>query len=315
MADYVDYIRWHRPTFLLRKPPKLKLNRKQFNKLFISSSHLQFQMLRGLPSIRISIRISSTVVDFDLGCGVGPTVKSLSNTLFWAFFGIVGVLAGPIGDKTGRKPVGVVCSFFCLLATFATAFAPNLVVYLPLRMACGFFLGGLHNMIYITMSETVKKKILAKVAMGSMFIISLGQLVTVFAGYLMQSSWRMHVAVVAVLMVPFLLYHIFCFPESQIWKIYHKPGRGKKLRFTQSAANKAPLIKGEDRDHVDKLRDSKTQLQENALQKVSASPENVCSQTKPVNILDLFATFQTAMLTVFHTFLIVCGLSLLCNRI
>ena len=244
--------------------------------------------------------ISSTVIDFDLGCGLGPTVKSLSNTFFWVFFGIVGVVTGPIGDKIGRKPVGVFCSVFCLLTTFATALTPNWLVYLPLRMATGFFVGGFHNMIYITMTETVNKKILAKVAMGSMFTVSVGQLVAAFAGYIMKGSWRLHVAVVAFLMIPFSLYHIFCFPESEIWKISQMQQHGQRedVNLTLTASVKTPLIEKKDKAKNDNFKDSRAQFHGKVMQSVSASSENITSKTKSVNILDLLATFQTAMLTV-----------------
>ena len=83
--------------------------------------------------------------------------------------------------------------------------------------------------------------------------VSGGQLFAAFSSYIMKSPWRLHVPVLAFLMISFFLHHTFCFPESQIWMMsqMHQRGESKDLNLNLTTPDKTPLIEKEDREEDD----------------------------------------------------------------
>ncbi len=92
----------------------------------------------GFDLLAMSAAAPSVAADFQVpSAAFGPV---LSASLFGAAIG--GVLAGPVGDRIGRRPLLIGMFLLAAIVTAATAFCTTLDALIALRLLTGLFVGG-----------------------------------------------------------------------------------------------------------------------------------------------------------------------------
>eukprot|EP00112_Aurelia_sp_Birch-Aquarium-sp1_P026069 Seg900.11 transcript_id=Seg900.11/GoldUCD/mRNA.D3Y31 product="Solute carrier family 22 member 13" protein_id=Seg900.11/GoldUCD/D3Y31 len=162
----------------------------------------------------------SIVTQFDLSCDREP-YNYLATSLIFISWAIGAVVLGWLTDRFGRKLATLGCSAAVILIGFASAFSPNLTVYIVLRFLIGFFITG--NIVYpfVLMSEYVgpRRRSLAGTTIwftASLSIILLGSIAPFVRTWKMLTIWST---------APFVLTFAFFkfIPESARW--LHLKGR------------------------------------------------------------------------------------------
>ena len=111
--------------------------------------------------------VKSIISEFDLACGGNKVLATLSNSAFWFSCMIACFVIGYAGDRFGRKPPNLLCIVIFFLSSTAATFSPNIWFYISMRFFGGFGYGGFTSLSYLIMAETVERKYLAHLSMGT----------------------------------------------------------------------------------------------------------------------------------------------------
>lgn len=86
------------------------------------------------------LMVPALLVEIATDLGVSVAVAGQLNTATFAAMAVSIVAVGPLADSFGRRPVALAGVFLVLVSVIASAFAPNMEVFLALRVVAG--LGG-----------------------------------------------------------------------------------------------------------------------------------------------------------------------------
>ena len=111
--------------------------------------------------------VKSIVSEFDLACGSNTVLATASNSVFWVAGLISCFIIGYAGDHLGRKPPNLFSIAIFFVGSTAATFSPNIWFYICMRFFSGFGYGGFTSLAYLIMAETVERKYLAHLSMGT----------------------------------------------------------------------------------------------------------------------------------------------------
>lgn len=177
--------------------------------------------------------IDSIVTKWDLVCDK-KFLPQLSTSLFF-----VGVMLGTstlihLPDKYGRRPTLLLFLLLSIVASVATVFAENLVLFLFLRFLLGVIICVVHGTISICTIELFPSKhnnVIGIVLLSSFIIeVLFGNIIA----WLMKSWWKTQLIFAVPTFIPLIVAYLFL-PESLRWLIIHDRQEDVK-RHLQKAA-------------------------------------------------------------------------------
>ena len=86
------------------------------------------------------LMVPALLVEIATDLEVSVAVAGQLNTATFAAMALSIIAVGPLADSFGRRPVAIAGVFLVLVSVFGSAFAPNMEVFLALRILGG--LGG-----------------------------------------------------------------------------------------------------------------------------------------------------------------------------
>ena len=161
--------------------------------------------------------ISSITQEFNLDCGPKKHYSYFVHSSYWLGYLISNIIAGYLGDKTGRKPTCVISLGIYFIALLGTYSSPNIELLLMLRLITGLTNGGSYSLAYLIAVECTGEKHLGKVALLSQIFYGLGGVIGACMGYFFIASWRLQIAAIAGIIIIMFPMSIFCLPESPRW--------------------------------------------------------------------------------------------------
>ncbi|MDX3106867.1 MFS transporter [Nonomuraea angiospora] len=182
-------------------------------------------------------QLALVYVSGDLGPAFGIDEAGVGVVLSAVAFGMIpGVLVwGPVADRAGRKPV----AFWSLLAygviALASAFAPNLVVLVALRVASGLALAGVYTITFPYFLELLPTRSRGRAAVYLSIGWPIGMLAAIGASTTLGGlGW--HVVVIASAAAGLWAFAIRAWvPESPYWLAAR--GRQEEARAVLRALN------------------------------------------------------------------------------
>ncbi|MFI7229133.1 MFS transporter [Nonomuraea angiospora] len=182
-------------------------------------------------------QLALVYVSGDLGPAFGIDEAGVGVVLSAVAFGMIpGVLVwGPVADRAGRKPV----AFWSLLAygviALASAFAPNLVVLVALRVASGLALAGVYTITFPYFLELLPTRSRGRAAVYLSIGWPIGMLAAIGASATLGGlGW--HVVVIASAAAGLWAFAIRAWvPESPYWLAAR--GRQEEARAVLRALN------------------------------------------------------------------------------
>jgi SP family arabinose:H+ symporter-like MFS transporter len=192
--------------------------------------------LMGFDASVISGVIGFIEVEFELTkIQLGWSVASLTLTATLAM-----MVAGPLSDRVGRRPVLKIAAVLFAISAVASAVAPNFLILVVARMIGGFGVGAALIIAPMYIAEIAPAEIRGRMVSFNQLNIVLGISVAFFTNYLILSfgtsdlewaqslrfgewGWRWMLGVET---VPAVIYFVALFfvPESPRWLAMH--GRG-----------------------------------------------------------------------------------------
>ncbi len=194
--------------------------------------------LMGFDASVISGVVGFIGPEFDLtNIQVGWAVASLTLTATLAM-----LMAGPVSDRYGRKPVLKAAALLFSLSAIASAVAPDYLTLVAARMLGGFGVGAALIIAPMYIAEIAPADVRGRLVSFNQLNIVIGISVAYFSNFLILSlgqsdlawaqalnlgdwSWRWMLGIEA---VPAILYFfaLFSVPESPRWLVMHgKPDR------------------------------------------------------------------------------------------
>ncbi|WP_431923159.1 MFS transporter [Nonomuraea jabiensis] len=182
-------------------------------------------------------QLALVYVSGDLGTAFGIDEAGVGVVLSAVAFGMIpGVLVwGPVADRAGRKPV----AFWSLLAygviALASAFAPNMVVLVTLRVASGLALAGVYTITFPYFLELLPTRSRGRAAVYLSIGWPIGMLAAIGASTTLGGlGW--HVVVIASAAAGLWAFAIRAWvPESPYWLAAR--GRQEEARAVLRALN------------------------------------------------------------------------------
>ncbi|MBE1584628.1 MFS transporter [Nonomuraea angiospora] len=182
-------------------------------------------------------QLALVYVSGDLGTAFGIDEAGVGVVLSAVAFGMIpGVLVwGPVADRAGRKPV----AFWSLLAygviALASAFAPNVVVLVALRVASGLALAGVYTITFPYFLELLPTRSRGRAAVYLSIGWPIGMLAAIGASTTLGGlGW--HVVVIASAAAGLWAFAIRAWvPESPYWLAAR--GRQEEARAVLRALN------------------------------------------------------------------------------
>jgi SP family arabinose:H+ symporter-like MFS transporter len=189
--------------------------------------------LMGFDASVISGVVGFIGPEFDLtNIQVGWAVASLTLTATLAM-----MVAGPVSDRFGRKPVLKAAAFLFTLSAVASAIAPDYLTLVAARMLGGFGVGAALIIAPMYIAEIAPADIRGRMVSFNQLNIVIGISVAYFSNYLILSlgqsdlgwaqslhfgewNWRWMLGVEA---LPAIMYFfaLFSVPESPRWLLMH----------------------------------------------------------------------------------------------
>ena len=137
----------------------------------------------------------------------------VSLALLGAFVG--SLIAGPISDNLGRKPVIIVGDIFFTIGSIVMATAETIATLMVGRLIVGLGIGIASMILPVYLSEVAPISIRGKVVTSFVIAITLGQLISslVALGLAPSRDWRLMLGLAA---IPSTIqgFAMICMPES-----------------------------------------------------------------------------------------------------
>jgi SP family arabinose:H+ symporter-like MFS transporter len=207
--------------------------------------------LMGFDSSVISGVVGFIEVEFELtSLQLGWSVSSLTLTATLAM-----MVAGPISDRIGRRPVLQIASVLFALSAIASAIAPNFLLLVLARMLGGLGVGAALIIAPMFIAEMAPPQSRGRLVSFNQFNIVIGISVAFFCNYLILSmsqsgsqlsqmlrlddwTWRW---MLGVELLPAILYYaaLMMVPESPRWLVIHD--REEEARAILQRVNGAQL--------------------------------------------------------------------------
>jgi sugar porter (SP) family MFS transporter len=158
---------------------------------------------------------------FNLTSGSLLIGLSVSSIILGATTG--NIIAGPLADKFGRKPILIVTAFLFAFCALGCAIAQNIFFFISARVIGGFGVGMAILVAPMFIAETAPKKLRGLLVTFNQLNIVLGISIAYFSNYFILKNvedptlnWRLMLGVGS---IPALLYFILLFivPESPRW--------------------------------------------------------------------------------------------------
>uniref|UniRef100_A0A3P8TIR2 Solute carrier family 22 member 13b n=1 Tax=Amphiprion percula TaxID=161767 RepID=A0A3P8TIR2_AMPPE len=181
---------------------------------------------------------STLVTEFDVVCDKNGLI-AVSQSISMAGILIGALVYGIISDRFGRRFAILLAISFLLVFGVATAFSPNIYVYMVFKFFCGT------SSVSMTMNVSVLGELIitdpSKAALCTMVILcfsGIGQMSLSGIAYLIH-NWRILQLVLFSPLVILLGAHYWILPESARWLLAH----GKKKK-AQKELQRAARING-----------------------------------------------------------------------
>ena len=120
----------------------------------------------------------------------------VSMTLIGAVFGAV--IAGPISDKYGRRPVIIASDIFFTIGSFMMAFAPTISMLIFGRVVVGLGVGVASIVVPIYLSECSPVEKRGTIVSTFVVMITLGQLISSMIALACGRDWRLMLGIAGI---------------------------------------------------------------------------------------------------------------------
>lgn len=104
-----------------------------------------------------SVYETTATEDFHYICE-NESNKKLSTSLYYAGFGLGGLITGYISDKHGRKPITWICCLLLFISSSLTAYTQTSLQFMICRFFNGFFCNGIMVPAYTLSMENISSK-------------------------------------------------------------------------------------------------------------------------------------------------------------
>lgn len=175
---------------------------------------------------------------------------AVSLALLGAFFG--SLVAGPLSDGLGRKPIILASDVLFTAGSFIMAFAETIPVLFIGRFTVGLAVGVASMVTPVYLSEVSPNQRRGAVVTWFVLAITLGQLAACGVALLCGRNWRLMLGIAAGPAILQLIFMLFL-PESQRWlakkgleeecletlnRVYEEPEAQKELQGLQREVKK-----------------------------------------------------------------------------
>ena len=181
---------------------------------------------------------TTVTTEFDLMCGYGSYLVPLVHSSFTigCFFGVL--IFGYLADCFGRKTVLYFGVPIAIALNFSLALAPNVFIFLAIRLLQGTAVFGIFTILYVIAMETTLPR--RRAAIGNIVHIPWGlQFITVSLIAMWIKEWRMQQLVYSVPAFLCLICLTPLMPESPRWLAIN----GKTEQATKVPFNPLCLLK------------------------------------------------------------------------
>ena len=108
------------------------------------------------------------------------------------------LIAGPLSDSIGRKPVIVVSDALFLVGSLLQAFAEEIWVLMVGRFVIGLAIGVSSMLVPVYLAELAPKNVRGRVIGIFQLLISIGIIVSSVLNFVLDRDWRLMVGVAAI---------------------------------------------------------------------------------------------------------------------
>ena len=131
-----------------------------------------------------------------------------------AFFGAL--IAGPLSDGLGRKPIIIISDVLFAAGSFIMAFAETIAVLYVGRITVGLAVGVASMVTPVYLSEVAPNQRRGAVVTCFVLAVTLGQLISSGIALACGRNWRLMLGLAAAPAI-IQLFLMFFLPESQRW--------------------------------------------------------------------------------------------------
>lgn len=159
-----------------------------------------------------SVYKSTTIQEFDLVCQ-NAWIADLTTSLYYAGFGIGGIVSGILSDIYGRKPVLIAFGACLMVSDVVTGFMPSILTFTIFRVLNGFFVNAIIVPGYILASEFIGSKYRPFMTMFHTAIFAFGIMLLSYPFAAIFNEWRDLQKWISITCVPVILWTLVI-PES-----------------------------------------------------------------------------------------------------
>ena len=182
------------------------------------------------------------LVEISSGLDVSVAVAGQLATATFAAWAVSLIMAGPLSDSFGRRPVILAGLLMLVVSVTASAFAPNIEVFLALRVLTGLVAGMLPPTSVGVISDVISPERRAQAVSAFLAVGILTSAVSVpFAlGLAELGGWRFAFVVAGLVLAAAFLLNLLWFPRDsrgrvRNWAFFSRYWALVRLPFFQSA--------------------------------------------------------------------------------
>ena len=265
------------------------------------------QCVERCPSYGYMSKPSSIVSTFDLSCGSGATLVSLTNSSFWVAFLLCCFATGPLADKFGRRRILLPSMIIYCAVTLGLAYVRDIYQFIIVRFICGIFHYPTLTLPYIITMEMVPLNKRAVVSIPTSISFSLGCSLCAIVAYYLQNSWRNQIIAMALSQLPLIILSLFKLPESGRWHLQKRKQALIEQNLLKSAEKNGKNVTildikacfevktSEDCPEMLKTPETEIKLSDDVIGELKSKRTVVNINSNP-NLFDLFHTFKSSLL-------------------
>ena len=263
-----------------------------------------------------SVYKSTTISEFNLVCK-NAWLADLTTSLYYAGFGIGGVISGFLSDKYGRKINLIIFAILLLISDIYTAFVPNIEIFSLMRFINGFLANAIIVPGYILTMEYIGNSYRSAMTNFSTGCFAFGIMLLSYPFAYLLNEWRDLQLWICVSTLPTIILGSIFLPKSYKFLI----SQGKSEEAYEVACNM--MVKNKSICHqngaYDVSEDSKNHLKENI--EIQCLEVNNKKENKNASLIDVWQNKNMRKITLnlmfnwFVNSMVYYGLSLNCGSL